>query len=134
MVLVSSCLVGINCRYDGKNSKNEEFASMVESGEAVAVCPETAGGLSTPRKPCEIREGRVFNIEGEDLTENFVKGGNLTLELCKIFNIEKCYLKSNSPSCGCGTVYDGTFTGKKIEGNGITAEILLKNGIEVISV
>lgn len=136
MYLVSSCLAGINCRYDGKNSENSAIVELVKRGEAIAVCPEKLGGLCTPRASCEIctdEKGNkvVINKAGEDLTSEYKKGAEKTLAIAKVLGIKKAILKSKSPSCGCKHIYDGTFSRKLIEGNGITAELLIKNGIEV---
>jgi uncharacterized protein YbbK (DUF523 family) len=147
MYLVSACLAGINCRYDGGNTENEVIAEMVRKGEAIPVCPEQLAGLPTPRICCEIvsntkeqqaasialnnESRKVMNKDGLDLTKEFEDGAEKTLAIAKSSNITKAILKSKSPSCGCGIIYDGTFSGKLIPGNGVTAELLLKNGIEV---
>lgn len=133
MILVSACLCGINSKYNGKNNYNEEIFNMVKKGIAIPVCPEQLGGLSTPRVPSEIKNGRVINKEGIDVTDNFKKGALEVLELCKKLNINKVILKSKSPSCGKGLIYSGDFDGKLVEGNGILTELLLKNDIEVIT-
>lgn len=137
MYLVSACLAGVNCRYDGKNSKNEIIEKLVKEGKAIMVCPEELGGLPTPRACCEIVidnfEKRVISIEGKDCTKEFLEGAERTLEIAKAKGIKKAILKAKSPSCGCGMIYDGTFSGKLVEGNGLTAEILMKNGINVIN-
>ena len=133
MILVSACLCGINCKYNGKNNYNEEVFKLVKDGLAIPVCPEQLGGLTTPRIPSEIKDGRVINKEGIDVTDNFIKGANEVLELCKKLNITKVILKSKSPSCGKGKIYNGSFDGTLVEGNGILTEILLKNNIEVIT-
>lgn len=136
MYLVSSCLAGVNCRYDGSNSANKYIAKLVKEGEAIAVCPEQLAGLSTPRPCCEIiidenSNKRVVSKYGKDLTKNFIEGAEKTLGIIKAAGIKKAILQSRSPSCGCGLIYDGTFSGKLIEGNGLVAELLMKNEIEV---
>lgn len=136
MYLVSSCLAGINCRYDGKNSENKVIIELVKQGKAVPVCPEQLGGLSTPRPCCEVvicngNNKKVMSRDGKDFTKEFLEGGEKILAIAKIIGIEKAVLKAKSPSCGCGLIYDGTFSRKLIEGNGLTAELLIKNGIEV---
>lgn len=136
MYLVSSCLAGVNCRYDGSNSVNKYIAKLVKEGEAIAVCPEQLAGLSTPRPCCEIiidenSNKRVVSKDGKDLTKNFIEGAEKTLGIIKAAGIKKAILQSRSPSCGCGLIYDGTFSGKLIEGNGLVAELLMKNEIEV---
>lgn len=131
-VLISACLLGINCRYDGGENLIKEIEKLKERYNLIPVCPEIFGGLSTPREPAEIIDGKVINRRGEDVTENFVKGAKETLYLAKLFNCKYAILKERSPSCGYGKIYDGTFSGKLVDGNGITAELLAKNGIEII--
>ena len=135
MILVSACLVGLNCKYNGKNNLNEECLELLKKGEALLVCPEQLGGLQTPRNPSEIRiidgETKVFMNDGTDVTENYKRGAEEVLNLAKKLNIKKAILKRKSPSCGCGEIYDGTFTNTLTNGNGITASLLLENGIEV---
>ena len=133
MILVSACLCGINCKYNGSNNYNEKIFKLVKEGKAIPICPEQLGGLSTPRLPSEIKEGKVINKEGIDVTNNFKRGANEVLELCKKLKINKVILKSKSPSCGKGKIYDGNFNGTLIDGNGILTELLLKNNIEVIN-
>jgi uncharacterized protein YbbK (DUF523 family) len=136
--LVSACLAGENCRYDGKNSRIEAIAELVRQGRAIPVCPEQMGGLSTPRSPCEIvRSGdggiKVMSRDGRDCTREFRIGAEKTLAIAKAHGIKKAILKSKSPSCGCGQVYDGTFSGKLTEGHGITARLLMDHQIEVFT-
>lgn len=137
MILVSACLVGINCKYNGKNNYNKKIFDLVRDGKAIPICPEQLGGLSTPRVPCEIRyvNGKryVINKDGIDVTEMFNKGAEEVLDFVKKMNIKKAILKSKSPSCGFGKIYDGTFTNKLIDGNGILTQMLLDSGVEVIS-
>lgn len=138
MYIVSSCLAGINSRYDGKSSENRIILELLKSGKAIPVCPEQLGGLPTPRTPCEIRmdesgERRVISKQGQDFTKEFYEGAEKVLNIAKVLGVKKAILKSKSPSCGCGLIYDGTFSGKLIEGNGLTAELLIQNGIEVIT-
>jgi len=135
MYLISACFVGINCKYNGKNNYNEEAFELVKSGKAIPICPEQLGGLMTPRIPSEIKiidgKRRVINKNGEDVTAQFEKGANEVLELCKRLNIEKVILQPRSPSCGVGKIYNGEFDGTLVDGNGITAQLLIDNGIEV---
>ena len=137
MILVSACLLGINSKYDGTNNYLEKLDEYLKGEEFIFMCPEQLGGLCTPRNPSEIKyvdgKRKVYTNDGVDVTENFEKGAQEVLNICKKYNIEKAILKSGSPSCGYGKVYDGTFSGNKIDGNGITTELLLENGIEVIS-
>lgn len=135
--LISSCLLGVNCRYDGKDSKNEELIKLFLEGKAIPVCPEVLGGLDIPRNPAEIiltDEGKtITDSEGNDLTSEFEIGARAALSIAKIFNAETAILKSNSPSCGCRKIYDGNFSDNLINGEGITAELLRLNGIKVIN-
>ena len=136
MFLISGCLVGINCKYNGKNNYNEKAFELVKSRKAIPICPEQLGGLMTPRIPAEIKiidgKRRVINKNGEDVTEQFEKGANEVLELCKKLNIEKVILQPRSPSCGVGKIYSGDFNGTLVDGNGITAQLLIDNGIDVL--
>ena len=133
MILVSACLAGVNCKYNGGNNYNEKIMELVRKGEAILVCPEQLGGLPTPRVPSEIINSKVITKDGVDVSNEYKKGALEVLRLCKELNITKAILKANSPSCGCGTIYDGTFSGTKIKGNGITAQLLIDNGIEVLT-
>jgi uncharacterized protein YbbK (DUF523 family) len=138
MVLVSACLAGINCRYDGKNSEHRYLKELVTRGQAIPVCPEQLGGLPVPRACCEITVSddngtRVIGQDGRDYTAEFTKGAEKVLAIAKANGVTKAILKSNSPSCGCGLVYDGTFSGKLVPGNGLAAKILRENGIKVIT-
>lgn len=130
-ILVSACLLGQNCKYNGGNNKNEDVLKLAENYELVPVCPECFGGLPIPRVPSEIRDGRVYSKNGEDLTEAFLAGAEHTLYIAKECNAPVALLKENSPSCGFGMIYDGSFSGKKIEGNGITAQLLYDDEIQV---
>jgi len=131
MIVVSACLAGVNCSYRGRNSENPRIVQMVKEGQAVMVCPEQLAGLTTPRTPAEIKNGKVYTKFGVDVTEAFNRGAGEVLEICKKFNCKKAILKSNSPSCGCGRIYDGNFNGTLVEGDGVTAALLKENGIEV---
>lgn len=133
-VLISACLLGLNCRYDGNNNSlgEEKLNELKEKYNLIPVCPEAYGGLTTPRIPSERRAGGVVNRENEDVTTEFEKGAEIALQLARLFDCDMAILKENSPSCGCGTVYDGTFTGRLVQGNGVTAELLKKNGIVIL--
>ena len=137
MYLISSCLCGINCKYNGSNNVNEECVKLLKEGKAVLICPEQLGGLSTPRIPAEIKctsQGvQVFTKDNKNITKEFLKGAMETLHIAKLSNIKFAILKDGSPSCGVNYIYDGSFTGKKICGMGITATLLKENGVEVIS-
>jgi len=131
MIIVSACLAGIRCRYDGKDNFCAKVSELVKKGLAIPLCPEQLGGLPTPRVPAEIRGEKVFNKNGKDVTENFIKGAQETLKVAKLVNCKIAVLKSNSPSCGFGKVYDGTFSDKLTKGNGFTASLLSSNGIKI---
>ena len=132
-ILVSACLLGINCKYDGTNNKNEKVLEYIKDKEVIPICPEIMGGLQTPRIPSERVEDKVLSKEGIEVTSNFKKGAEETLYLAKLFNVKKALLKAKSPSCGKGIIYDGSFSHKKTVGNGVTTELLIGNGIEVIT-
>lgn len=141
MIIVSACLCGINTRYDGKSSFNDKVAKLLKEGKAVLVCPEQLGGLSTPRPPHEIQNGtgadvldgkaKVLGNDGKDSSSEFIKGAEEVLKIAKEIEAKTAILKAKSPSCGFGKIYDGTFSGAKRDGNGITAELLKRNGIKV---
>ena len=132
-ILVSACLLGIGCRYDGKHKANHEVMRLAEKYNLIPVCPEIYGGLPTPRIPSERIGDKVMMKDGRDVTDNYKRGALEALELCRIYNIRTAILKERSPSCGKGEIYDGTFTGNKIPGNGVTVELLEKNGIRVFT-
>lgn len=132
-ILVSACLLGSNCKYDGTNNKNEKVLKYIKAKEVIPICPEIMGGLQTPRIPSERVENKVLSKEGIDVTSNFKKGAEEALYLAKLFNVKKALLKAKSPSCGNGLIYDGTFTHTKKEGFGVTTELLKKNGIKIIT-
>lgn len=131
--VVSACLTGELCKYDGNSNFNERVASLVHDGFGKVVCPEVLGGLPIPRIPCEIQGDKVINKDGEDKTTEYVNGAMTVLELCNKYGIKNAILKEKSPSCGKNQVYDGTFTGTVIEGSGVTAALLKENGIKVYS-
>ena len=141
MIIISACLAGIPCRYDGKSVPDAECLELVAKGLAISACPEVLGGLTFPREPCEIVGGdgwdvlagraRVLNAKGEDKTEEFVWGAKKFLDYLQIKGADMVYLKAKSPSCGVGTIYDGTFSGNLKAGNGVTAALLIQNGIKI---
>lgn len=143
MILVSACLLGINCKYNGDNNKNEKVEEYLKDKQFILVCPEQLGGLTTPREPSEIIkldgngviDGKtsVINNKRLDVTKEFKKGAVEALKIANLYQCKKAILKEGSPSCGSSLIYDGTFTGKKISGVGVTTALLRKNGIEVIS-
>ena len=132
-ILVSACLLGVNCKYSGGNNLAEglENALTAKNIGIVQVCPECMGGLPTPRVPAERLGDRVVNKIGEDVTAEFTAGARLALETAQSHGCQYAILKKNSPSCGCGTIYDGSFTGTLTEGDGVTAELLKRHGIAV---
>lgn len=142
MYLISACLCGVNCKYNGLNNYNEICDKLLASGKAILVCPEQLGGLPTPRIPSEIvgesldilnGNGLVIDKNGNDVTSQFIKGAKETLNIAKKLNIKKAILKEGSPSCGVNYVYDGNFNGTKIKGMGLAANLLKESSIEVIS-
>ncbi len=131
MIAVSACLAGIPCRMDGKAKPVPEIQKLVEEGKAVAVCPEVLGGLPIPRVPSERCGDHVVNRNGEDVTEPFVIGAKRAFEIVRQVRAEAVILKARSPSCGPGKIYDGTFTGKLTDGDGVFAELVGRAGIPV---
>ncbi|WP_367565281.1 DUF523 domain-containing protein [Lacrimispora sp.] len=138
-ILVSACLLGVNCRYDGGNGLQEGLMGLMDKYSLIPVCPEQLGGMETPREPAEqissdtgeYSKGRVVTCSGKDVTDSFFKGAEETLKLAALYGCKKAILKERSPSCGYGTVYDGTFSGTKIPGSGVTARLLAENEILV---
>jgi uncharacterized protein YbbK (DUF523 family) len=144
MNLISACLLGIKCAWDGKdNYKSDKAIKLLKLETLIPVCPEQLGGLKTPRIAQEIQGGtgedvldrkcKVLNRNGEDVTEEFIKGAEETLKIAQLFHIKEFIGKSKSPSCGCGQIYDGTFSQKLIAGDGVTVALLKRNGIKVIT-
>ncbi len=131
-ILVSACLLGMNCRYDGSGQLNEELVRLKETHNLIPVCPEVYGGLPTPREPAEILKQRVVTKEGIDVTDAFLKGAEESLRLALFYHCSHAILKERSPSCGFGKIYDGTFDHRLINGNGFTGDLLSKNGIKVL--
>lgn len=133
MKICSACLLGIKCRYDRKQKKNDKVVKLSHKEILIPVCPEQLGGLPTPRESAEQKEEKVFTKSGINITENFERGAKQVLMIAKLYGIKEAVLKQKSPSCGCGQIYDGTFSGKIIKGEGVTASLLRKNGIKVIT-
>lgn len=141
MIIVSACLAGIHSKYNGSANCIDEIVQLIASGKAIPVCPEQLGGCPTPRPAVEIHGGtgadvldgrcKAIRNNGEDVTSQLVKGAEETLRIAVMSGAEKAILKARSPSCGCGRIYDGTFSGRLTEGNGVAAELLLRNGILV---
>lgn len=130
-ILVSACLLGVNCRYDGTGQMKEKIKKLMSDHQLVPVCPELLGGLKTPRCPAERQGNRVVTREGEDVTAAYRRGAEETLKLGKLFGCSGAILKERSPSCGCGKIYDGTFTKTLTDGDGVTAALLKAYGIPV---
>ncbi|MDY6011482.1 DUF523 domain-containing protein [Clostridium sp.] len=137
MMIISACLCGCDCKYNGKNNKNESCVELLKRGKAVLVCPEQLGGMTTPRVPSEIlkNDGKISVIskEGKDVSKEFKKGAKEALKIAKLVDAKVAILKNGSPSCGSKNIYDGTFSDNKIKGEGITAKLFVENGIEVFS-
>lgn len=130
-ILVSACLLGCRCRYDGKSCADARVLALRDRYILIPVCPEQLGGLPTPRNPSERRNGGVFMNNGADVTEAYEKGASEALHIAETLGVKKAILKAKSPSCGKGLIYDGTFTGAKIPGDGVTAQLFLNSGIAV---
>ncbi|AVK96717.1 DUF523 domain-containing protein [Lysinibacillus sphaericus] len=143
MIVVSSCLAGLEVRYNGTHCLNNKIMKLIEENKAITVCPELLGGFSTPREPAEIIGGngedvldgiaKVIEKSGRDVTELYIKGAYITLKKAIDVNATVVVLKEYSPSCGSSMIYNGEFIGKEIAGNGVTAALLKRNGLQVIS-
>ena len=133
-IAVSACLLGENCKYNGGNNFSEKVAKYVEGNEVVSICPEVLGGLPIPRDPAEIVNGVVRHKDGSSVDDEFRTGAKKALEIVLENQVELVILQSRSPSCGVNTIYDGTFSGKTIPGQGVFASLLEKNGIRMLDV
>ena len=141
IAVVSACLLGMRCRFDLKDVSLRPLLK-VDDLIPVPICPEQLGGLPTPRKRCEIVGGdgfdvlngkaRVLTVDGEDVTENLLIGAKEALKVVKIVGAELAIMRDGSPSCGCGTIYDGTFSGRRVRGYGVTSAFLSENGVRVV--
>lgn len=131
-ILISACLMGINCRYNGESEIVKELEELKNKYNLIPVCPEIYGGLKTPRNPAERVNDKVLTNNGEDVTANYAKGAEEILKLAKFYDCKYAILKERSPSCGFGRIYDGTFSKTTIDGNGVTADLLVKNGVKII--
>ena len=130
-LLVSACLLGENCKYSGGNNYDPAVAALGARYELVPVCPERLGGLPVPRAPSERVGDRVLTRDGADVTDAFRLGAEKTLEIARANGVRRAVLQPRSPSCGCGSVYDGAFSGTLVPGDGVTAALLRENGVEV---
>ncbi len=141
MKLISACLLGVKCRWNGEDNRNDRALKLIKEEILIPVCPEQLGGLSTPRARQEIQGGagddvlekraKVINEEGDDVTEQFLKGAEETLKIAHFFQVKEFIGKSLSPSCSGSKIYDGTFSGGVKSGRGVTAELLMRNGIKI---
>lgn len=131
-LLVSACLLGGNCKYNGGNNYDPVVESLGDRFELIPVCPEQLGGLPTPRVPSERVGQKVLDREGADVTDAFRLGAEKTLAIAAAHGVKRAVLQERSPSCGCGTIYDGSFSGKLVSGMGVTAQLLAKNGIRIL--
>lgn len=130
-ILLSACLLGKSCRYDGHDNYCKDIELLKKHFEIIIICPEVDGGLPTPRYPCEIKGTKVINNQGEDVTSFFIKGADHALAIAQQYGIKKAVLKEKSPSCGHFQIYDGNFQKILINGQGVTAKLLMENGITV---
>lgn len=131
-ILVSACLIGYNCKYNGSNNLNLKVKELISKHEVIPVCPEMLGNLSCPRIPCEKVGNKVMDKEGNDCTKQFIDGACKALNIAKENNIELAILQKRSPSCGLSVIYDGTFTGQLISGSGVFAEMLRSLNIPIL--
>ncbi len=132
-VLISACLMGEACRFDGQGKHNSELIELLKGKTLVPVCPEVEGGLPTPRPPAEIKGNGVFRGNGEDVSEAFKKGASICTEKSISAQVSQAILKSRSPACGCGKIYDGSFSKTLIDGDGVFTQYLKAAGIDCIS-
>ena len=133
VIMVSKCLMGENCRYKGDNCRNEKILSLAKEHTLIPVCPEVMGGLPTPRAPGERVGDKVIANTGKDVTAEYTLGAQKALQIAKESGVDLCIFKAKSPSCGNGIIYDGTFTGNLIPGDGVTVELFIKHGFKIIS-
>jgi uncharacterized protein YbbK (DUF523 family) len=133
-IFVSACLLGENCKYDGGNNYSDRVAEFIKGHDVITMCPEVVGGLTIPRVPAEIVDGVVKNKLGDSVDENFKVGAQKVMWEILKQGIDLAILQSRSPSCGVNEIYDGTFTGRKIKGQGIFAKMLIEHGIKVVDV
>ncbi|SFM02822.1 Uncharacterized conserved protein YbbK, DUF523 family [Pelosinus propionicus DSM 13327] len=131
MIIVSACLAGVECRYNGSACSVPQIVDMVIQGKAIPICPEILAGLPTPRPPVEQIKGKIISLNGDDQTDPYTAGAQMGLEIAVVSKCKKAVLKSKSPTCGSGRIYDGTFSGTIVSGDGIFAKMLKEKGIEV---
>lgn len=133
MIVVSACLAGVECRYNNTSHTIPQIVEMVKTGKAIPICPELLAGLPTPRPPVEQQKGSILSENGDDQTADYLLGSTIALKIALLVHCKKAILKSNSPTCGCGTIYDGTFSGRLITGDGLFTKLLKENSIEVFT-
>ena len=133
MKLISDCLLGVKCRYDGKSKPCQKALDLAEKETLIPICPEQLGGLPTPRVGSENIDGKVMTSTKVDVTENYKRGAEETLKIAGLYGCKSAIFKQRSPSCGCGQIYEGTFSGTVIEGDGLTTKLLKEKDIEVMS-
>lgn len=131
-LLISACLLGVCCRYDGGSVLRPEIEALSKKYHLIPICPEIYGGLPTPREPSEIQGDGVYSKTGINVTKQYRKGAHEILKLAMLFDCDTAILKERSPSCGYGQIYDGNFNGTLTEGNGVTAQLLSENGIAIV--
>ena len=134
IIMVSACLAGENCKYNGGNNRNKKVEALFNGNRIIPICPEVMGGLSTPRVPSEIVHGIVMNKDGVNVDREYRCGAEMALKIAEREQPELVILQSRSPSCGVKQRYDGTFTGTLIDGPGLTAELLMRHGFRVVDV
>jgi len=132
-ILVSACLLGTPCRYDGSGKADARLLKLGAKRQLIPVCPELLGGLPTPRPPAERVGARILDRSGADVTAAYLRGAQETLRLARLLGCKTAILKARSPSCGAGQIYDGTFSGTLVAGQGITAALLTQNGVTVFT-
>ncbi len=133
-IIVSACLTGVNCKYNGTNNFNQKLCNFLKNHQVIKICPEVMGGLKRPHPPAEIISGKVFNKEGKEVSQEFFSGAKKAFEIVEKEKPDLIILQSRSPSCGVNEIYDGTFTGKKIPGHGLFAELCIKSSFKTIDV
>ena len=131
-IMVSACLLGENCKYNGGSNRNEKLLCLLEGHTVIPVCPEVLGGLPVPRVPAEIVNGKVMNREGKSVDAEFREGAGKALEIARKEKPDIIILQSRSPSCGVNEIYDGSFSGKLIPGHGVFAALALESGFQVV--
>jgi uncharacterized protein YbbK (DUF523 family) len=133
-ILISECLCGVNCKYNGLNNYDPIAKKLLDDGKAIAVCPEVMGGLKTPRVPAEIVGDKVISKDGEDVTKEYIKGANIALKIALDNDVELAVLQARSPSCGSSYIYDGTYSNTLVKGEGVTTKLLREHGVKVMTI